>query len=122
MRLIVDECTSPAEKGVRPVFQVWLGVLTMWPIAYLSAGLAFAAIAAKNPGHVSKTLYALPIIVVLHLLTIIGVIGLLVFYIKHVLNCPSVSRDNRTPLILLLLVGNMLAMPFFWYYHVWREE
>ena len=58
----------------------------------------------------------------LHLLTMLEILVLLVIYIVHVFKTDSVPQDKKALWAVVLFLGNMLAMPVYWYLYIWKEH
>ncbi len=69
---------------------------------------------------------ALPILFMvifpLHLLTMLLIMGLTVFYIVNVFRNDRVDKDKKVLWAVVIFMGNMIAMPIYWYLYIWREE
>lgn len=107
--------------------KILLGLATLWPIAYLFVFLAFfisMVIGMTNaPGDHGPAAFPTAFIVlfVLHGLTMLWLIGLLVFYIANVFRNDRVQKDMKVLWALVLFMGSMISMPIYWYLYVWRE-
>ena len=91
-----------------------LGVLTFWPLLYMFlfiAGIALASASALPFG----ALFAV------HGATMVLCIGLLIYYVVHVLRSPQ-KQSDRLLWAILLFVGGMIAMPIYWYMFIWNAE
>lgn len=62
-----------------------------------------------------------PTVFVLHGITIFWIGALLVFYIRNVFKNDRVQKDKKALWAVVLFMGNMIAMPIYWYLYVWRE-
>ncbi len=61
------------------------------------------------------------LILPLHLFTMLAVMGLMVFYIVNVFRNDRVDKDKKALWAVVLFMGNMIAMPIYWYLYIWRE-
>jgi len=107
-----------------------LAVFTLWPILYMVLFMCviigfmlFTVIFDGQPSTppASGAPMIFMIIVPLHILTIVEVWVLLVFYIIHVFKTDRVSQDKKALWAVVLFLGNMIAMPIYWYLYIWRE-
>ena len=57
----------------------------------------------------------------LHLLTMLIVMALMVFYIVNVFKNERVDKDQKVLWAVVLFMGNMIAMPVYWYLHIWKS-
>ena len=65
------------------------------------------------------------ILMVLHLGTMMMTFALMIFYIVHLFKTPRVANDKKALWAVVLFLGNMFAMPVYWYLYMWkplREE
>ena len=58
---------------------------------------------------------------VLYVLTILSVLGLLIFYIVNVYRNNGVVENQKALWAALLFFGNIVIYPVYWYLHIWRE-
>ena len=103
-----------------------LGILSLWPLIY--AVLFFAvfvievAADAVAGASVLEALGADPLLLVLHLATM-GIIAVLVIaYEVLLLRSRRVPRQNRPAWAAALVMANVVALPIFYYWYVWRAE
>ena len=62
------------------------------------------------------------LIIPLHLLTMLLIMALTVFYMVNVFRNDLVDKDKKVLWGVVLFMGNMIAMPIYWYLYIWREE
>ena len=105
--------------------KVLLGLATLWPFFYLI--LFFVVIFSTivfMPGPGGEAPGPPPLIALilpLHLLTMLAVMALMVFYIVNVFRNDRVDKDKKALWAVVLFMGNMIAMPIYWYLYIWRE-
>jgi len=100
--------------------KILLGVLTIWPPVYGILFIAFIFINfifSDNPSFTSFW-----IVLPLHILTMILCIGLLVFYIAHIIKNIDLKEDRRIIWIILLFICGIIAMIVYWYLYIWRKR
>ena len=109
-------------RGLRLV----LGVLTIAPIGYLVLFLSylFPKLASVLEGPAPQrdqysTLFHT--VVLLHLTAIVLAFAILGFCIVYLFRTDRVPPDKKALWATVLLLGNMLTMPVFWYLYIWRE-
>jgi hypothetical protein len=86
--------------------------LTLWPVIYV---VLFFFMIALMPR-------AFPAIFIVHGLTMLLVIGLLVFYVAHLFKAPQPEAYKKIMWLVLLLWGNLIAMPIYFFAYVWPDE
>lgn len=59
--------------------------------------------------------------VVLFCLGFISVPGAFIIYLLNVLRNKRIPKDNKHLWIALLIFGNLLIYPVYWYLYIWRE-
>ena len=57
----------------------------------------------------------------LHLLTMLWIMALTVFYMVNVFRNDRVEKDKKVLWAVVLFMGNMIAMPIYWYLYIWKE-
>ena len=98
--------------------KILLAAATIWPLIYmlLFMGFMFASfLSSDEPG----ALWA--IIIPLHLLSMLLIMGLTVFYIVNVFRNDRVNKDMKVLWAVVLFMGSLLAMPIYWYLYIWRD-
>jgi hypothetical protein len=106
----------------KPV-KVLLGLATLWPFSYLIPffTVIFSTVvfmpSSGEPGPPPLIALILP----LHLFTMLAVMALMVFYIVNVFRNDRVDNDKKALWAVVLFMGNMIAMPIYWYLYVWRD-
>ena len=101
-----------------------LGIATLWPIAYFFIFfiVIFATIIFRpepGPGGGAPPLIAW--ILPLHLLTMLLVMGLTIFYIVDVFRNKRVEKDKKALWAIVIFLGNMIGMPIYWYLNIWKD-
>lgn len=100
-----------------------LGLITLWPFAYLILffltifSAVFFGIAETGAGPPRAIALILP----LHLLTMLIIAALTVFYIVNVFRNDRVEKDKKVLWAVVLFMGNVIAMPIYWYLYIWKE-
>ena len=99
--------------------KILLAAATIWPLIYmlLFMGLFMFAVFLRDGG--SGALWA--IIIPVHLLTILLIMGLTVFYIVNVFRNDRVNKDMKVLWAVVLFMGSIVAMPIYWYLYIWRD-
>ncbi len=104
---------------------ITLAVFTVWPFLYMILFMCtiFGMVICdfSGGGHSSDPSNIMMIIFPLHFLTILEIFGLLVIYIVHVFKTDIVSQDKKALWAVVLFLGNMIAMPVYWYLYIWKE-
>jgi hypothetical protein len=97
-----------------------LAAFTVWPIAYM---LFFMATVASSffmmRGGSSQMPSFFGVLIVLHFFTMAEMLGLLVFYILHLFRTEEIAQDKKALWAVVLFMGNAIAMPVYWYLHIW---
>ena len=84
--------------------------LTLWPPLYT---LAFIVMMVSFTPAISDTL------MVVHGATMLISVLLLVFYVVHLFKTDHVPADKKTLWAIALFLGSTIAMPIYWFVHVW---
>jgi hypothetical protein len=105
--------------------KILLALATLWPFVYMI--LFFVMIFSMvmfmptQSGEESEAPTFILIIFPLHLLTMLWIMALTVFYIVNVFRNDRVDKDKKALWAVVILLGNMIAMPVYWYLYIWRE-
>jgi hypothetical protein len=54
-------------------------------------------------------------------LTIVAALGLLIYYIIHVMNNRRLDSTERLAWILVILLANVVSYPVYWYLKIWKR-
>ncbi|MFA4852098.1 MAG: hypothetical protein WC924_03160 [Candidatus Gracilibacteria bacterium] len=98
--------------------KIILGIATLWPIIYMFIffSLVFSFITnVANPEVMFGYLFGA------HLFTMLLIVILLIIYIRDVFKNDMVLETRKTLWTILLIFGNMIAMPIYWYLHIWKK-
>jgi hypothetical protein len=105
--------------------KIILAIATLWPIIYSIAFIVFVLsrfiLASSYSYPQSELEAAIYLISVLHPLTIIIIVVLLVVYIRNLFKNNHVSRDKKALWAVVLFLGNIFAMPIYWYLYIWNQ-
>jgi len=103
--------------------KVLLGLATLWPFFYLILFFVviFSTVVFRPGSGESGPPPLIALILPLHLFTMLAVMGLMVFYIVNVFRNDRVDKDQKALWAVVLFMGNMIAMPIYWYLYIWRE-
>lgn len=105
-----------------------VGVLTVWPFIYLFLffGFVFASffwmVQAQETAHSAGPPRAFLLLFAAHFATMLEMMGLLVFYVVYLFKTDRIPQDKKALWAVVLLLGNMLAMPVFYYLYVWPDQ
>lgn len=103
-----------------------LGIITFWPAAYMVIFFVFIVSTIVFTGRggggdeVLGPLFAA--IFVLHFLTMLVIAALTVFYMVNVFRNERVEKDKKVLWAVVLFLGNVIAMPIYWYVYFWKTE
>ena len=50
------------------------------------------------------------------------IVSLLAFYLHHVFSTKSIDKERRLLWGIVLLLGNVFAMPIYWYRYIWHQQ
>ena len=105
--------------------KILIGILTLWPPLYLFLFMTFIFVnifsTFSNPAQNKPDFDAFRIIFALHFVTILLTFGLVAFYLVYLFRTEIVPKDKKALWAAVLFLGNMVAMPVFWFLYIWRE-
>ncbi len=103
-----------------------LAATTVFPFLYMiffmTAMFYLTVFASRDPMIEDGAMPALFMVIFpLHLLTMLLIMGLTVFYMVNVFRNERVDKDKKVLWAVVLFMGNMIAMPIYWYLYIWRD-
>ena len=105
--------------------KILLGLATLWPFVYMILFFVFVfssfLFLSSSAGHEAGPPVSFMIIFPLHLLTMLWIMALTVFYIVNVFRNERVEKDKKVLWAVVLFMGNLIAMPIYWYLYIWKE-
>jgi hypothetical protein len=112
--------------------KVWLGIATVWPIAWMVLFMAFIVVMFSwtginnGPGpHPPPGGFLFPLgfmsFFLVHMITVMGSLALTVFYVIRVFKTERIDQNLKIMWTLLMFFAGMFAQPVFWYLYIWRE-
>jgi hypothetical protein len=105
--------------------KILLGLGTLWPFVYMILFFVFIfssfLFMSGSRGQESGPPFLFVLIFPIHLLTMLWIMGLTVFYMVNVFKNDRVDKDKKVLWAVVLFMGNMIAMPIYWYLYIWRE-
>lgn len=72
-------------------------------------------------GEESGPPFFFAVFIALHLFTMLWLMGLTVFYMVNVFRNDRVDKDKKVLWAVVIFMGNMIAMPIYWYLYIWKE-
>lgn len=99
-------------------FLLSLGALSLWPVIYV--GLFFVFVIATMGGGGAAFDQLFPIVFAVHAATAVLGMILVIGYAVHALTDRRLPTQERLLWGILLFVGNILAVPAYWYLRVWK--
>ena len=106
--------------------KILLAIATIWPFFYMIfffvvifSSFFFIPRNGSSDGGAFPALFM--IIFPLHFLTMFLIMGLTVFYMVNVFRNDRVEKDKKVLWAVVLFMGNMIAMPIYWYLYIWPE-
>ena len=105
--------------------KIALGVASLWPLIYMFLFVGFFLLAAMfGPGPAepgSNVHPAFVLFVGVHLLTMVLIMTLTIFYIVNIFRNERVEKDKKALWAVVIFFGNAIAMPIYWYLYIWKE-
>jgi hypothetical protein len=95
-------------------------VMTLLMPVYLLLFMAGMFLSVGNEGE-SLIFRHFAVFFVIHGLVMLLQFALIAFYIVYLFKAPRVPSDQKALWAVVLFMGGPVAMPIFWYLHIWRE-
>jgi hypothetical protein len=105
--------------------KILVGLATLWPFFYMILFLFFifsSILFMPAKGEESGSPFFFAVFIAIHLLTMLWIMGLTVFYMVNVFRNDRVDKDKKVLWAVVIFMGNMIAMPVYWYLYIWKEE
>lgn len=101
-------------------WKLLLGALTIWPIMYIALffGAAFYSILI---GQTKELTGIWDLIIPLHLLTILIIFALMIFYVVNVVRNHRIKSDMKAVWAIVVVLGGPIALPIYWYFFIWKD-
>lgn len=102
-----------------------LAIFSVWPFVYMVLamcmvfGLMMRDVFGESYSREPPIFFM--ILVPLHFFTMLDIFALLVIYLVHLFKSDRVPQDKKALWAVVLFLGNMIAMPVYWYWYVWRK-
>lgn len=100
-----------------------LGIATIWPILYMVVFFIFmfsmVLLLLFQKGNPPIGFFLT--IFLLHFFTMIEIFVLLAIYVRDVFKNKRVEKDTKALWAVVLFLGNMIAMPIYWYLYIWKK-
>ena len=112
----------------KPV-KVLIGALTAWPFLYvllfmgIMMWMLWVVPAGGGPDrHSGGAPVAFMVLFGAHLATMLLMVALIAFYVVYLFKTNRVAQDKKALWAVVLFLGNMLAMPVFFYLYIWPSS
>jgi len=101
-----------------------LAAFTLWPVLYMFLFLVimfsqFMMFSTTPPAN--EMPLALKIIFPLHFFTMLEIAVMIAIYIRHIFKSDAVAQDKKALWAVVIFLGNMIAMPVYWYLYIWKK-
>lgn len=96
-----------------------LGAGTLWPLVSVLAILPILVLLRLFCERETQMTF-LVVTLVLTLLTVLGGLALTVLFLVDAFRSPRLPRDHRALWAIALFTGGPIALPIYWYLHVWK--
>ena len=105
--------------------KITVAIFTAWPILYMFLFMAFVFSSVfflpQHSEAQEQSFFIFPIVFGLHFLTMLSIVGLIAFYVTYIFKTDRVEQDKKALWAVVIFLGNMFAMPVFWYLFRIRE-
>jgi hypothetical protein len=101
----------------------WLGVASVWPVVWMLVFLAgFIALSWNNNSDGTAWGVTFAVIFTGQVLTIVEIFVVVAYYVVWLMKQDHVPDERKTLWVVILLMGNALAVPIFWFLYVLKEK
>lgn len=99
--------------------KLFLGLATLWPPLFIV--IFFVFVFSKGFVFTSDPESGFSLMVGLHFSTMVWICVLVLIYILNVFRNERVASDKKNLWAVVLFLGNVVAMPVYWYLYIWPE-
>lgn len=101
---------------------ITLAIFTAWPLCYIIFFICFMIyMTFFFSHHASGPPKEFIILFSLHLFTMLEMLVLIAIYIVFLFKTDRIPQDKKALWAAVLFLGNIFAMPVFWYLYIWKE-
>jgi len=102
----------------KPLALLW-GFLTLVPFAALIYVFGLVDMPESGPDY-EKTKEAWDRSFEIHKYNMLLMMGLMASYIVYLFKTEHVPKDKKALWAVVLFLGHLISMPFFWFFYVWQ--
>ena len=106
--------------------KIALAGFTLWPIVYMFIFMFMIIGTMVFTAFSGEKSNAMPvgflILMVFHVFTMLETFGLIAFYIYNLFHTDRIAGDKKALWAVVLFMGNVIAMPVYWYLYIWKEK
>lgn len=97
---------------------IW-AILTLLPIAYFIFFVGFVS-SLDQTQSTAELNEQLKNMFYLHIVSMSLMVALILSYVVYLFKSGVVPKEKRVLWAVVLIAGNMFALPFFWFFYVWH--
>ena len=99
-----------------------MGIASFWPLLYHPFFIIYVAVFAITASDVDAGIPLYGSLLTIYLATILGMLGLVVYYIVNVFKGGAVPQNRQVLWTLILIFACPLSLPFYWYFYIWKPK
>jgi len=101
--------------------KILLGILSFWPFLFFILFFIgmFTMIGMSGPDEPPTASFGL--MMAGYFITIVSIYGMMIYYIVNVFMNNKLPSGKKALWAALLFLGNMMVIPFYWYFYIWCE-
>lgn len=106
---------------------IW-GIFSIWPICWMILFMCGALLLLMGTGFLESDepapilFIVMGFIMIFHFATIIEIWVMIILYLIRIIKDESIEQNNKILWVILIFIGNIIAMPIFWYLYIWKEK
>ena len=106
--------------------KIFLGILTFSPLLYIVFFVFFMFISmffsmSGNHDHGPGPFMFFPFIFLLHMLAMLLILALWIYYLIHVTRNQALDSNNKTMWILIIVLGSFIGSIAYFYVNIWKD-
>jgi tetratricopeptide (TPR) repeat protein len=124
-----DRFTDPRKNNMTKGKAIALAAFTAWPFLYIIVVMGISILVVPfsssnnnfygnlRPDEMS-TFFR--VFIPIHIATLLEMLAVLIYYIIHLTNTAIVPANKKVLWAVILLLGNPLFLPIYWYLYIWK--
>lgn len=104
--------------------KILLGLMSVCPIVYTAVFFIAMTLLVKAGAAIDRNvlLRIIPLLFLGHIVIMLLMLATMVFFVFVAVKSKSLSDGRKVLWICLIFFFHFIALPFFWYFHIWKAK